>query len=132
MLRVFLFCVALALPAQAQDGNSAIRGVIQSQIDAFLQDDFATAFTYASPTIKGIFGTSERFGMMVRQGYPMVWRPADVQFLDLREMAGRTVQRVMITDGAGSVYLLDYEMIETGDGWQINGVQVLRPPSVGA
>lgn len=135
MLRVLLFCLAMALPvapAQAQDRDPAIQGVIQSQIEAFLKDDFATAFTFASPAIKGIFGTAERFGMMVRQGYPMVWRPADVQFLELRERAGQPVQRVMITDASGTVFLLDYEMIAAGEGWQINGVQVVRAPEVGA
>ena len=38
---------------------------------AFKAVDFAQAFTYA-PNIKGMFGTADRFGMMVRNGYPMV------------------------------------------------------------
>lgn len=123
----------LALPAGAQDGAStAIEGVIQNQIEAFLRDDFETAFTYASPNIKQLFGTPERFGSMVRQGYPMVWRPSDVQYLELEEIGGRLWQKVMITDAAGTVHMLAYQMIETADGWQINGVQVLQAPQVGA
>ena len=58
--------VCVNAPASAQD--TAIEGVIQSQLDAFRQDDFATAFTFASPTIRGMFGTADRFGMMVRNG----------------------------------------------------------------
>jgi hypothetical protein len=133
MLRATLLCLILVLPglpARAQDGGTPIQGVIQSQIDAFLEDDFAEAFTYASPMIKGVFGSPERFGMMVREGYPMVWRPAEVRFLGLRERRGLPVQRVMITDAGGTVHMLDYEMIETGEGWQINGVQLL--PQLGA
>lgn len=123
----------LALPAGAQDGPSAaIEGVIQNQIEAFLRDDFETAFTYASPNIKQLFGTPERFGSMVRQGYPMVWRPSDVQYLELEEIGGRLWQKVMITDAAGTVHMLAYQMIQTADGWQINGVQVLQAPQVGA
>ena len=123
----------LVLPSMAQEApRSEIEGVIQNQIDAFVRDDFDTAFTYASPNIKQLFGTSDRFGMMVRQGYPMVWRPADVRYLDLETIDGRLWQKVMITDAAGAVHVLGYQMIETAEGWQINGVQVLQAPQVGA
>lgn len=123
----------LALPMRAEESrNPAIEGVIQSQIEAFLADDVETAFTFASPNIQGLFGTPERFGMMVRQGYPMVWRPADVQYLELAEIGGQVWQRVMITDQAGAVHMLGYQMIETGEGWQINGVRILQAPQLGA
>jgi hypothetical protein len=122
--------VAAALPAAAQD--AAIRGVISDQFRALGADDFAGAFAHASPAIKGIFGTPERFGQMVRQGYPMVYRQREVRFLDLRTVAGRLWQRVMVIDEAGRAHVLDYQMIETGDGWQINGVQLLPAGGVGA
>ena len=122
----------LVLPAAAQDRDPAIEGVIQSQIEAFLQDDFDRAFTFASPGIKQFFGTSERFGLMVRQGYPMVWRPADVQYLDQEPRGGAVLQKVLITDGDGVPHVLEYQMIPTPDGWQINGVQLLRAPALGA
>lgn len=119
-----------ALPAQAQE--APIQSTIQSQLDAFIADDVAAAFSYASPTIKGIFGSAENFGAMVAQGYPMVARPAAVQMLDLREVAGNLWQRVMITDAEGRTHLLDYQMIETAEGWQINAVQLLPEAGVGA
>jgi len=128
-LYAVLLAASLALPASAQE--EPIRNTIQSQIDAFLADDFARAFTFASPTIKGIFGTPDNFGAMVQQGYPMVHRPGAVRMLELREMAGRLYQRVMITDAAGRTHLLDYEMIETPEGWQINGVSLLPAPETG-
>ncbi|MGB5560310.1 MAG: DUF4864 domain-containing protein [Paracoccaceae bacterium] len=117
-------------PVAAQEAG--IEGTIRSQIDAFLADDFATAFTFASPMIKGIFGNPDNFGMMVRQGYPMVWRPSDVRFLDLKDIGGRSVQRVQILDQAGVPYIAEYEMIQTVDGWQINGVRIEQAPEVGA
>lgn len=120
----------LVLPAAAQE--APIQNTIQSQIDAFRADDFARAFTFASPTIKGMFGTPENFGMMVKQGYPMVYRPADVQMMELREVAGNLWQRVRITDQAGAGWYLDYMMVETAEGWQINAVQILPAPDVGA
>ena len=120
----------LAIGAKAQDAD--IQGVIGSQIEAFKVDDFATAFTFASPSIQGMFRTPENFGRMVSQGYPMVWRPAEVEYLDLREEAGALWQRVMITDAKGAVHLLDYRMVETENGWKISGVQLLDAPGVSA
>ena len=120
----------LALPMQAQE--APIQSTIQSQLDAFLVDDYAKAFTFASPMIKGIFGTSDNFGTMVQQGYPMVARHGAVQMLELRTVAGNLWQRVMITDTMGRTHLLDYMMIETAEGWQINAVQLLPAQDVGA
>ncbi|MEL6645153.1 MAG: DUF4864 domain-containing protein [Pseudomonadota bacterium] len=126
---IFVFGVSAAV---AQDRNTAIEGVIQSQIDAFLQDDFATAFTYASPSIKRFFGTPDNFGTMVRQGYPMVWRPSSVEYLDLKQQGPFQYQKVLVTDQDGVPHLLEYQMIEAGGAWQINGVRFLQAPPLGA
>jgi len=112
--------------------NPGIEDVIQGQITALKADDFAAAFTFASPTIKGMFGTPENFGAMVAQGYPMVYRPDAVRMMQLRRVAGNLWQRVMITDQAGTTHMIDYMMIDTADGWQINAVQVLPQAGVGA
>ena len=119
----------LALPAAAQE--APIRDTIQGQIDAFKADDFARAFSFASPMIKGIFGTADNFGAMVKNGYPMVYRPAEVEMLELREVAGNLWQRVRVVDQAGTAHYLDYMMVETPEGWQINAVQILPAPDVG-
>jgi len=120
----------LALPASAQD--APIQDTIRNQLNALQQDDFTTAFSFASPTIKGLFGSADNFGTMVRNAYPMVHRPGEVRMLDLREVGGTLWQRVMITDQQGRTHLLDYQMVETADGWQINGVQLLPSVGVGA
>jgi len=137
--KAFFFAVCASIfwstASQAQEvlpPEPGIEGTITAQIDAFLRDDFAKAFTYASPNIQGMFGSSERFGQMVQRGYPMVWRPADVEYQDLREIAGNLWQRVKIQDQSGRFHYLDYQMIQTGDGWRINGVQLLRMPDVSA
>jgi hypothetical protein len=121
--------LSLGTAAYAQD--NPIATTITDQIAAFQADDFDTAFSYASPNIKRLFGTPERFGQMVRDGYPMVHRPAEVTMLDQSQVDGRILQRVMIRDQSGRVHMLAYQMIETDQGWQINGVQLLRAPEVG-
>lgn len=125
-----LFLALMLLPATAR-ADDRIGQVIRDQIAAFQADDFATAFTYASPTIRQLFGTPERFGHMVQHGYPMVYRPADITMLDQRSIGQTTIQRVRIRDAAGREHTLDYQMIPAEDGWQINGVQLLRTPDVG-
>lgn len=136
-MRQILFALALGIahPVFAQDAptrSDAVQSIIQNQIAALQADDFARAFTYASPTIKGLFGTAENFGAMVQRGYPMVHRPQSLRMLELREVGGRLWQRVLVTDAAGASHLLDYQMIETAEGWQINAVQLLPQSGVGA
>lgn len=131
LILALLLALSLA-PATLRAQDSAISDVIQGQISAFQANDFDTAFDYASPTIKRLFGTPERFGQMVQSGYPMVYRPAEVRMLDQRDAGSAKMQRVMIRDAQGRFHFLDYQMIPTDMGWQINGVQILAAPEVGA
>ncbi|MDC0738878.1 DUF4864 domain-containing protein [Cognatishimia sp. SS12] len=102
-----------------------VEAVITGQLDAFERGDFETAFSYASPLIQRQFGNADRFGVMVEQGYPMVIAPDRIRFLELREEAGRLWQKVLVVDAAGTAHMLDYQMIEVGSSWRINGVRFL-------
>lgn len=133
-MRIFAFCVALfglSLPVLAQE-NQAIEDVIGSQLEAFNDRDVQEAWGFASPMIQGLFGTPGNFGTMVENGYPMVWTNKDVEFLELDDEDGILIQRVLIRDAENVAYILAYAMIETPDGWRINGVQVLPAPDVAA
>lgn len=128
----FVLGAVMAWPLMAEEPRNAdIEAVINGQMQAFVAQDVARAFDYASPNIKGIFGTAQNFGVMVQRGYPMVWNPADIKMLELREVAGNLWQRVMVTDQVGRSHMLDYQMIETPAGWQINAVQLLPSVDVG-
>ncbi len=129
MKRIFMGVAALVLWAGTAFGqaNEAIEDVIGSQLQAFNDRDVTEAFSYASPMIQGIFREPQNFGMMVERGYPMVWDNSDVRFLDLREEQGMILQRVMIKDAEGVIHTLEYAMIETPNGWQINGVALVAP-----
>lgn len=115
----------MALPVRADE---AARQVITDQIAALQQDDFETAFTFASPTIKRIFGGPDRFGQMVQNGYPMVLRPAEIQFLDAEQTNMGLRQGVMIRDAQGVLHQLDYVMVPGPDGWKIDGVRIRPVP----
>ncbi|MBW4707104.1 DUF4864 domain-containing protein [Roseobacter sp. YSTF-M11] len=122
---IFALLVWLGLGGMVQAQQADIQATIDSQFQAFKADDFETAFGFASPTLQRLFQTPENFRSMVTQGYPMVWRPGAVRYLELREQGAAFWQRVMITDQQGRVHILDYRMLETDAGWRINGVQIL-------
>lgn len=135
LIAILALMISVIAPQHAvadETQKPAITSTIQGQIDAFLADDFERAFTYASPMIKSLFGNARNFGAMVQQGYPMVHRPSDLKFLDLRRENGRLVQKVQVRDAAGRTHLLDYSMIKTDAGWQINGVQLLKNTGLSA
>lgn len=127
-----ILALVLASPLAAQAPRSdAIESTIRRQMSAFEANDPQSAFRFASPMIRQMFGTAENFGTMVRKSYPMVWKPAAVRFLELRTIRGALYQKIMVTDEDGAIHFLDYEMVENSVGWQINGVQLLRGAQVG-
>ncbi|MBT4896607.1 MAG: DUF4864 domain-containing protein [Rhodobacteraceae bacterium] len=123
------FWVAAVLPVWAE--GKAIETTIRAQITALQADDFDRAFTYASPTIQQIFRAPEVFGRMVRQGYPMVYRPSAIEFLELASVEGYYWQKVQIRDGQGRYHLMAYQMVQLDGLWRINGVQLLPSRETG-
>ncbi len=132
-MKYFFFIVGLwALwftPAWSDEGK--IQTTIQSQIEAFQRDDLVAAFEYASPNIQTIFKSSKRFGLMVQRGYPMVYRPSDIKFLELETIEGEFWQKVRIQDQQGRFHVMAYRMISLDGEWLINGVQLLPSEEIG-
>lgn len=121
-----IICVFGASGVFAQDAD--IRATIGQQFEAFKADDFATAFAFASPDLQLFFQSPQNFGQMVSQGYPMVWRPAAVAYLELREEDGVYFQKVQIADQSGMFHYLEYHMVQLDGAWRIGGVQILDAP----
>lgn len=124
--------LSLAVPALAQDlspaDRTAIRDVIQSQVDAFLRDDGASAFGLASPSIRGMFGTPEIFMDMVRQGYQPVYRPKVFDFREIVTLHGQVTQKVHVVGPDGRPVTAFYPMTQLPDGtWRIDGCYLQAP-----
>lgn len=129
----YLFAGVLALGLRASAGLAeTIEDVIGQQLSAFNERDIPKAFEFASPMIKRLFGNARNFGSMVSRAYPMVWDNSDVRFLDAREADGAQFQKVLVKDADGGLHVLEYKMIPVHDGWQIDGVQLMPAPEVGA
>ena len=122
---------ALADPGPAD--RSAIQSVIQQQLDAFQADDGKGAFSLASPSIREQFGTPENFLALVRQGYPMVYRPRETHFGALDEENGQIVQKVAFVGPDGVLVTALYIMEQQPDGsWRIAGCIIAHAPSESA
>ena len=128
-----MLLLALApLLASAQDeippeDAQAIRGVIEAQLDAFQHDDAARAFALATPGIRATFGSAENFLAMVRDSYPVVYRPASIAFEAPRLIDGLVLQPVRLTDAGGRAWMAIYPMQRQADGsWRTDGCQIAR------
>jgi len=123
-------CMSLVVfSAQAEPTrNIDIEKVIGQQIEAFQADDFTAAFEFATPSIQKRFGTPEKFGFAVVHGYPMVWRPSEIQYIGVELYASHALQKVMITDTQKTLHLLVYRMVPIDQSWRIGGVQIVRQP----
>lgn len=113
-------------PAATAD-RAAIAEVIARQLDAFRRDDAGGAFAFASPGIRAMTGSPERFMEMVRAGYAPVYRSREARFLDLSRVEGRLVQRVLLTGADGSLATALYYMEAQPDGsWRIAGCELIE------
>ncbi|HTP62475.1 MAG TPA: DUF4864 domain-containing protein [Burkholderiales bacterium] len=123
VLCLILPFLAFGADAQVSAGDSrAIRAVIRAQLDAFAHEDGPKAFSYASADIREQFGDADSFMEMVRSSYPVVYRPASVDFLPPTALDGEVLQQVRMVDAAGRLWLARYHMEKQKDGaWRIAG-----------
>ncbi len=131
-LFAFLLVGWFGMQSAAAQPSVEIENVISQQLEAFKKRDVAKAFEFASPLIKRVFRNSDNFGMMVARGYPMVWDSSEVRFLELRDLGAIQMQKVLMLGPDGVPHVIEYKLIETSRGWEIDGVELLAPPEVGA
>ena len=129
LLALMLLGWAGATPAQVQSVSvadaTAIRAVVEAQLDAFARDDAGKAFALAAPQIQLMFGNAQTFMRMVKTGYPAVYRPASVIFLKPEVIDGDTMQLVQLSDQEGVVWIAAYRMQRQNDKqWRINGCEL--------
>ena len=120
------------MAVKAAEPDDSIQAVIADQIAAFQANDVERAFTHAAPNIQRIFETPQRFGQMVQQGYPMVWRPARYEWLKIVQTDFGPVQVVLFEDQSGRLHEAGYLMQQVDGVWRINGVKLREVEGIGA
>jgi hypothetical protein len=131
VLLVLFVILGLGGPAAAQSDadRAAVQSVIEQQIQAFLRNDAATAYSFAAPGIKLMFPTQDIFMRMVQQGYPQVYRPRSHEFGELAAKAGHLEQYVDIVDANGEFWTALYTLEMQADGsWKITGCYIVKKP----
>ena len=136
--RAFLFAVPVIFVAfqtliplhagalSAKD-EKAVQAVVQSQLAAFARDDADKAFSYAAPELRKTIGNASAFMAMVKNSYPVVYRPASVAFLKPDSSGDEVVQRVQMLDANGTSYLAVYSLQRQKDKtWRISGCTIVE------
>ena len=99
-----------------------IISVVSAQLQAFQDDDFEKAYSYASPTIKTIFSDYKKFRDMVVGQYKAVYRPQSVNIGSVSTEGGVPFLEVYLVDPDGIFVTAIYSMQRQENGsWKING-----------
>ncbi|AYG66254.1 MULTISPECIES: DUF4864 domain-containing protein [unclassified Rhizobium] len=127
-IAAFLCCIAFAPAAHAEDPVQTAQSLIEQQIEAFLHDDAATAYSFAAPGIKALFPDKDGFFAMVKKSYQPVYHPGNYAFGKSRAIDNGAVvyQEVLITGTDDKDWTAIYQITRQPDGsYKINGVQIL-------
>ena len=103
-----------------------VQDTISSQIDAFKQNDIKKAYNFAAPNIQAQFPNPDVFGLMVRNGYPVIWRPKSFKFTKFQDLGNKSIQRVLFQSYNGSLETYDYILEKYDDLWKIVGVLTIN------
>ncbi|MEK1933054.1 MAG: DUF4864 domain-containing protein [Pararhizobium sp.] len=123
---IAILMISVSLVRAAEPVDTA-QSIIQDQIEAFLNDDAATAYSFASPQIKAKFPDKTIFFDMVKRGYAPVYRPGNFAFGRSKVAGDTIVQEVLISGPDGKDWTALYFLAKQPDGtYKINGVQMLQ------
>ena len=105
----------------------AVQTVVQNQLAAFASGNADKAFSYAAPDLRKSIGSSAAFMAMVKNSYPVVYRPASAVFLKAEGSGDEVVQKVHMLDTSGTPYLAVYSLQRQKDKtWRISGCAVVE------
>ena len=103
----------------------ALQQVVQKQLQALSHENAGEAFALADSDLRTQFGTPEAFLETVRDQYPMLMHPASLLFLKPESDGTIAMQKVRLTDEAGSSWSLTYLLNRQQDNqWKISGCVV--------
>ena len=123
IIALFIFLLGTSVFA---DDREMVRNTISSQIEAFKENNIKKAYTFAAPNIQAQFPNPDVFGLMVRNGYPVIWRPKNFKFTKFQDLGNKFIQRVLIQSYDGRLETYDYILEKYDDLWKIAGVLTIN------
>lgn len=119
---LIIFLLSTSAFSLTDEDEQEIISVVSQQLQAFQDDDFEKAYSYASPTIKTIFSDYKKFRDMVVGQYQAVYRPKSINFGNVTTQGGTTFLEVYLVDPDGIFVTAIYTMQQQeDDSWLING-----------
>ena len=98
--------------------------IIESQIQAFLDENAELAYYYAAPLIKMKFNNPLEFMSMVKNYYEPVYNPKQFYFVDARYFEGAIYHQLQIISQQNESFLATYSLIQDEGKWKISGCAV--------
>ena len=123
---IIAFFISLVSTLVFADEREIAQNIISSQIEAFKENNIEKAYTFAAPNIQAQFSNPEVFGMMVKNGYPIIWRPKSFKFTKFKDLGNKSIQRVLFQSYDGRLETYDYILEKYDDLWKIAGVLTIN------
>ena len=98
--------------------------IIESQIQAFLDENAELAYSYAAPLIKMKFNNPLEFMSMVKNYYGPVYNPKQFYFIDARYFEGAIYHQLQVISQQDESFLATYSLIQDEGKWKISGCAV--------
>ncbi len=109
----------------------AIHAAVQSQLDAFAEDDAAKAFALSTASTRTLLGSADSFLRMIKYEYPPIYRHRRAIFLPPQMLDGAALQVVRLTDPDNNVWVAIYRMkVEPDGNWRIDGCSLVETTTV--
>ena len=103
---------------------SETQSIIESQIQAFLDENAELAYSYAAPLIKMKFNNPQEFMYMVKNYYEPVYNPKQFQFIDAKYFEGAIFHQLQVISQKNESFLATYSLIQDEGKWKISGCAV--------
>jgi hypothetical protein len=108
----------------------SIKTVVSKQLQAFSNDNALEAFLYASPKIQSIFENPNNFIAMVKESYPSVYRPKNINIGTVKILRGIPILHVYLVGPDGNFVTANYSMQkQPNKQWKIDGCIVTKANS---
>ena len=103
---------------------SETQSVIESQIQAFLDENAELAYSHAAPLIKMKFTNPIEFMSMVKNYYEPVYNPKQFYFLEAKYYEGAIYHQLQVISQKNESFLATYSLIQDEGSWKISGCAV--------
>jgi len=114
-----------SLEISSEAVREELKGVVKSQLTAFRDDDYVTAYTFAATGIKTQFPLAA-FERMVKTGYPVIAKFKSAEFGVVRDNGEEAVVNVEVEGESSHVVHYQYLLRKENGAWKINGVREVK------